>query len=388
MINITNKVECCGCGACEQICPFGSIKLEPDSEGFLYPQFIDNSCVNCGLCRGVCPCLKSQIGKTPILDYAAINLDDRIRESSSSGGIFGCLANHVLSNKGVVYGANFDVDYNVEHSYIEKSKHIKKFLGSKYIQSRTSNSFKEIKTFLDSGVLVMFTGTPCQVSGLKSFLRKDYNNLITVDFICHGVPSPGVWQKYIKEIARGKVINDVLFRDKVKGWNNFSLTISTDKESETYSQTFHDDPYMQLFLNNYILRPSCYACKFKCGCSGSDITLADFWHIENEIPDMFDDKGASAVLINTEKGIALFNDIKSNLRIRKVSHSIIVKNNKAWKDSYSAPINREKCFKMLRKKSVNTTFIYLLHPERLIHNKVKNKIKSIIKKTISSLHTT
>lgn len=330
MINITDKHNCCGCGACAQKCPKQCISLQEDNEGFLYPKVDTEICVNCGLCEKVCPVVNQNKPRKPIKVYAAINPNDEIRLNSSSGGIFTMLAERTIDEGGIVFGARFDEYWEVVHDYVETKEEIEAFRGSKYVQSSINNTYKQVEEFLKDGRKVLFSGTPCQIAGLNCFLRKDYTNLLTVDVACHGVPSPMVWREYLKELLESpqKVINNssiptplrekslissISFRDKSTGWKRYSLVIrqksylreymNMSLPSEIYlHETLDKNEYMQIFLNNLCLRPSCNSCPSKQGKSCSDITIADYWKYKEyeNIPD--DDKGVSLVLINSQKG--------------------------------------------------------------------------------------
>ena len=250
MIEIIDKKNCCGCSACAQICPRKCILMQEDDEGFLYPKVDKKSCIDCHLCERVCPVLNQSKPKKPLKVYASINKDENIRLCSSSGGIFTALAEKVIAEGGVVFGARFDDKWEVVHDYVETKEDLSKFRGSKYVQSRIENCYKEAEVFLKAGRIVLFSGTPCQIAGLILFLKKSYNNLLTVDFVCHGVPSPGVWRRYLKEeIARqcdrkntvlprpisekDTRVTGISFRDKALGWKKFSfaLVLSTTNGS-------------------------------------------------------------------------------------------------------------------------------------------------------------
>lgn len=309
MISIKDKSNCCGCGACASICPKHSITMTCDDEGFLYPNVDDDTCVNCGLCEKVCNELHPFDKCEPQHVLAAVNKNDDIRQKSSSGGIFYILAEKVIKEGGVVFGARFDENWQVKIDYTEDINGVLAFMGSKYVQARVENAYKEAKRFLVEGRKVLFSGTPCQVAGLHKFLRKSYSNLLTVDFICHGTPSPKVWDKYLKEVIKdGQRINSVEFRNKKYGWNSFSFNLRYNETDKTISMlsSFRQNLYMKAFLQDIILRPSCYACKVRGGSSQSDITIADFWGVNTIFPEMDDDKGTSLVFINTDKGKSAF----------------------------------------------------------------------------------
>lgn len=329
MINIVNKSFCCGCAACVQICPKKCISLTEDTEGFLYPRVDKTKCIDCGLCETVCPFLSESAEREPKAVYAVKNPNDDIRQESSSGGVFTLLAEKVINDGGVVFGVRFDEKWEVEFAYSETIDGLSAFRGSKYIQARVGNAFIDAEQFLKAGRKVLFSGTPCQVKGLLQYLRKDYENLLTVDFVCHGVPSPKVWRLYLKEeverIARqgddgkntvlsSKVmpnIKGINFRDKSSGWKKFSFALQLtealaegEQNSVLHTNKFYENPFMQAFLSDLILRPSCYMCPAKSGKSGSDITIGDFWGIEHIKPEIDDDKGLSLVMVHNENKIS------------------------------------------------------------------------------------
>lgn len=303
MIQIHDKTRCCGCAACVQRCPKECITLEEDTEGFLYPRVDTMRCVECGLCEQVCPVLHPGSSRQPQACYAAVHSDATVRCASSSGGVFTALAASVISSGGVVFGARFAADWSVEHACTETLEGLSAFQGSKYVQSRIGDTYRQAEAFLKQGRTVLFTGTPCQISGLRRYLRKDYDALLTMDFICHGVPSPLVWRRYLQAVrpdTSGSSPRGIYFRDKVLGWHRFSMTIRYDHAS--VSRPFLEDPYMRGFLANLFLRPSCYACRVKPCSSGADLTIGDFWGIELIRPDLDDDGGVSSILVHTPSG--------------------------------------------------------------------------------------
>lgn len=305
MILILDKAHCCGCSACASACPKQCITMIEDNEGFLYPKVNEGICINCGLCEKVCNMLHPYEGHEPKKVLAAINKHEEIRLKSSSGGIFHILAERTIRNGGVVFGARFDKNWQVVIDYAEDMEGVEAFMGSKYVQSRIEHAYIDVKRFLAEGRDVLFSGTPCQVAGLRKFLCKHYENLLTVDFICHGTPSPKVWRIYLNEVVnRSQVINSVEFRNKTKGWKNFSFKLRYNEEDNSISMLspFQQNHYMKAFLQDISLRPSCYSCKAKGGSSHSDITIADFWGINTIFPEMDDDKGTGLVFSNTEKG--------------------------------------------------------------------------------------
>lgn len=321
MIVINDKKLCCGCQACVQACPRKCISFKEDNEGFRYPVVDRINCIDCHLCEKVCPIINNkEIPKGPQKVIAAYNFNSKERSKSSSGGMFILLAKKVIEEKGVVFGAIFDKDWNVKHTYTETFDGLYPMLQSKYVQSYIGESYKEVKSFLKQGRKVLFCGTPCQVLGLKKFLRKDYINLLTVDFLCHGVPSPGVWKKYVKrellpltqstiEVKKHQsqktLISVIEFRNKCYyGWKKYGFVVrgikipKTDEKVILLSDNHFSNPYMQGFLSDVFLRPSCYECRCKNGKSRSDLTLGDFWCVEKVDKHIDDDKGLSLVLVN------------------------------------------------------------------------------------------
>lgn len=314
MIKIENKSLCCGCNACVQCCVKQCITMYEDEEGFLYPKVDETKCIDCGLCEKVCPVLNPNKSSKPIIVYAAKNYNEEIRMKSSSGGIFTLLAEFVLEKQGVVFGAKLNEEWEVIHDYTETFDGLEVFRGSKYLQSLIGDTYLKTESFLKQGKEVFFFGTPCQIAGLKKYLGKEYSNLLCVDLVCHGVPSPLVWRKYLHELCQNRKINksnikSIEFRNKDKGWSGFSLKI-TDNIGVTYRETLDDDLYLKGFLKDLYLRPSCYNCPSKSFSSESDITIADFWGIEHVLPNFADDKGISLVFINTEKGQYVFDKLE------------------------------------------------------------------------------
>ncbi|MGN1343319.1 MAG: Coenzyme F420 hydrogenase/dehydrogenase, beta subunit C-terminal domain, partial [Traorella sp.] len=274
--------------------------------------------------------------------YACINKNEEIRKESSSGGVFYELAKYIIEKKGVVFGARFNDEWEVVHDYCEKIQDINKFMGSKYSQSKIGNSFQLIKEFLNEGRLVLFIGTPCQVEGLNSFLGKEYENLVLVDFICHGVPSPLIWNSYLECMNKEK-ITKINFRNKEFGWTNFSLRIDYTNQDK-YVSLFKNDIYMKGFLKDIYLRPSCYSCSFRGMNKISDFTLGDFWGVKKIKPDMFDDKGISILILNSKKSEMIFESIKQFFIFEDVNTNDVIKHNKPLISSPKIPKQRKKFY--------------------------------------------
>lgn len=309
MIEIKDKKDCCGCHACATVCPKHCIAMCVDEEGFLYPSVRIDACVKCGLCEQVCPVIHQAHSRLPLKVYASMSKILKIRMRSSSGGLFTLLAETVIKQGGIVFGAKFDEDWNVVHAWTDTMEGITAFQGSKYVQSVIGTTFREAKTFLQQGRKVLFSGTPCQIAGLKRYLRKEYPQLLTVDIVCHGVPSPAVWQCYLNSLKdRMEKITRVSMRDKTEGWNHYRMEIHAGKRA-LYSGRAACNDYSRGYLANLFLRPSCHSCPARQGKSQSDITLGDFWGIHRFYP-MFDDhKGTGLVLINTQAGMNHYRQI-------------------------------------------------------------------------------
>ena len=293
--------------------------MKPDSEGFLYPQVDTAVCVDCGLCEKACPILNKRKSENTA-EYAcgAYVQDDALRECSSSGGVFSVLAREVLAQGGMITGAAFEEDLSVRHIVVDCEAELGRLRGSKYVQSRMEDTYKQIQSLLKQGRLVLFTGVACQVAGLKSYLGCEYENLYTVDVLCHGVPSPKVWKHYLAEQEKryGARVRTASFRDKRRGWKNFSMTLEFENGTD-YSEILAVDSYMRLFLANICLRPSCHSCRFKEFPRLSDLTIGDAWGIEKYMPELDDDRGTSVVLVNSEKGLTLWDTVSKDTVFRQ-----------------------------------------------------------------------
>ncbi len=324
MMNVT-KDTCTGCEACKSVCPKKCITMEKDKEGFYYPFIDENLCINCGLCEKVCIANKDYNNKSVKEKevYSAISKDNSSRARSSSGGVFTLLSRAVFEDDGVVFGAAFRGDWTVHHTYATNETELKKLQRSKYVGSHIDNTFVKAKEFLDAGKKVMFTGTLCQINGLKSFLQKDYENLFCVDVVCHGVPSESVWLWYLNEVTGGERITFISQRYKKPSWANYSTLIK------------HESKGLE---------------------RGSDLTIADFWGVKKVSPDMFDNKGTSVILVNSDKGKTLMNSIKDDMTFKEENINDVIKYN----PSIMAPVSyqevREKVLNdicSLKKKDLN-----------------------------------
>lgn len=387
MISINKKDNCCGCYACVNVCPKDCISMEEDSEGFNYPCVDKSKCVDCTLCEKVCPIINkdkvAQGSNEEDNTYVAYTKNATVRKNSSSGGMFTELAESVLKNNGVVFGCAFDDDFNAHHIMIDNISDLEKLRGSKYIQSQIESTYKEAERILKNGKLVLFSGVACQIAGLNSYLRKDYNNLITVDVLCHGVPSGKAWRKYIDDNQKrhNAKLNKYYFRNKDNGWKVFTVKqMYMDNQGE--SSPFNKDSFMQLFLGEVCLRPSCHNCRFKDIRRPSDITLGDCWGVQNYMPEMDDDKGTSVVIAHTKKGVNILNSVKNNLVIKKAKLDRALPPTADSRKSVLPHKNREIFFKQLNEgKSVDE--LAILVKDRFkkpnIIKRIKRKAKKIIK---------
>ena len=383
MIDIKEKSNCCGCQACFNKCPKNAIEMIQDEKGFKYPKINKEKCINCGLCDKVCPIINNKKIENKPKSYASINKDEKIRMQSTSGGIFTLLATAIIKKGGVVFGASFNNEFGVYHTYSEKIEDLKKFRGSKYLQSDIGKSYKKVKEFLDNGRYVLFTGTPCQIEGLINFLGKEYEKLYLQDIICHGVPSPKVWKKYkeYREKKANSKLKNMSFRSKeAEGWNKYHINMNFEN-GKNYDLLSYEDSYMQAFLKHLSLRESCTDCKFKKKNRLSDITLADFWGIKNIKPEMNDEKGTSLVIVNSEKGQALMEEIKDNMICEEVDFELAIKGNPSFIKNSEKNLKSDQFFSEIEKNDFEQVVNKYIPKVSLIQ-KTKRKIKKIIKKLI------
>ena len=345
MIDIRDKSKCCGCTACVSACPVQCIVMRRDRvEGFDYPVANPDLCVGCGKCESVCPVLNPAEESDPLKSYAARSIDDL--PASSSGGIFPKLASDFIQKGGKVYGAAFDEEFNVIHKEAGNQKELDGFKGSKYVQSELFSTFEDIRYDLESGTKVLFSGTPCQVAGLKAYIGEESEDLMTVDCACHGVPGPGLWTMYMKSLVkRHGEIRHIAFRDKTRSWFHYGFNVNGKVIP------YMDDPYMALFAQNMTLRPSCYDCPVRKGRSRSDLTLADLWNSAAVVPEMDDDRGVSLVCVNSEKGCKAFDDVIGTLDVREVDLQEAMKNNGGFAGHVAIPEKREEFFKGIHSAS-------------------------------------
>lgn len=382
MIEIKEKEYCCGCGACAQTCPVHCIEMAEDQEGFLYPQCNKELCVNCKLCVDVCPIINKSVETDEIKGcYACYSCNDTIRANSSSGGLFSLLAVEILEDGGIVYGAAFDSDFTVHHIRIDQLDQLSAIQKSKYLQSRIEDTFEFTKKDLLDGRRVLYSGTACQIEGLKKYLGQEYDNLITVDILCHGTPSPMVWKQYLSSlnVKSPRRIIDVNFRNKELGWKNYSLKICYDS-GEYYAISHHKDTFMSLFLSDVILRPCCYNCRFKDMSRASDITLGDAWGIRNLIPEMDDDNGTSLFLVHTDKGEVFFQKIRSRIRVETIELNQILPPGADSRVSVKKHPKREAFFERIWKHDIEAFNWWEGYRKRKrLKDRLVGKIRTILK---------
>lgn len=321
---------CCGCGACINICPVDAITMRDDEYGFRYPYVNADLCITCKKCEKVCDFVKTEnVGMSPLKAYAAVHKDFSVLNKSSSGGVFSALVEYVLSQNGAVCGCIFDESLNAIHVCVEEEKDIISMRKSKYLQSDIGFIYREVKGRLDNQQLVLFTGTPCQVAAVKSFLApKKYDNLLTMDLICHGVPSQQMFNKYLEYLEqkyRTKIIG-FDFRSKRYGWQRYS-TEFTDYRKKTKNLGKFNEFYMPAFTGGNIVRPSCFSCKYACKERVGDITAGDFWGQEKSHLSLDAKKGLSLCIINTQKAIDLLPELKKRLHLEEVDYNVAATGN-------------------------------------------------------------
>ena len=374
MIDITEKQNCCGCSACAQSCPRNCISMFEDEEGFLYPTVDKFKCISCNLCEKVCPVINQGKSKVPLKVYASKNKDGHVRRASSSGGVFSLLVEACIDDGGCIFGAHFNDDFEVVHGFAETLDDAERFRGSKYVQSTTTECFSRVRKYLKLGRKVLFSGTPCQVAGLHLYLRKKYDNLLTVEVVCHGVPSPKLWREYLShlDISKDK-IKTILFKDKSSGWRGYSFSIVGKDGSSLFLEKADRNKYMMAFFQNLSLRPSCYNCPAKGGKSNADITLADYWGIENLSHDFNDNIGVSMVCCNTDKGLEVIDKVSSSMNMIETDYEKSVPFNLSIVKSTLEPEGREEFWKKYSDDGVNALL------------SLKNDRPSIIKRIINRI---
>ncbi|NLD93698.1 MAG: 4Fe-4S dicluster domain-containing protein [Fibrobacter sp.] len=327
MVEICSKGDCVACGACVVACPKKCISMVYDQEGFLYPNINQSDCIDCGLCRKVCLIsgMQEKSNNKP-LTFACVHRNKDIRMQSSSGGSFSAFAEQIINENGIVFGAQFNSEWEVVHASVDNLIDLEKLKGSKYVQSKMGEIYFNVQSYLKNNKKVLFSGTPCQIAGLKKFLRREYENLITIDLVCHGVPSPQIFKLYLLEhtskIKKFSKIEKISFRDKRNGWKNYSFYLKSQLKNGKFFETCESNKrnlYMRGYLENLLVRPSCYNCPTKGFSAGSDITIGDFWGVENILPRLSDNNGVSVIFITSDKGKKLFELVKKQMMVVQIS---------------------------------------------------------------------
>lgn len=384
--NTGKKEECCGCRACANICPKDAIVMKMDDEGFFYPQKNDK-CINCGLCEKACPynpinlrIRDNNLNQEYPIAFAAYGEKERI--GSSSGGIFYSIAKRVLSENGIVYGAAFDEELQLHHVSAISEEELQNLRGSKYIQSDIGCVFKEIKLNLETNKYVLFVGTPCQVAGLKSYLNKKYEKLLLIDLICHGVPNQWLFNEHIKYLenkSKLKLIN-YQFRDN-EGWGGCEIcnfTNQTGTLNKTVKlPTYELSPYLYSFMYAFTYRYSCYECPFSKIPRQGDITLGDFWGIQKIFPKMDYSKGISSIVINTSKGLKIWDVIKDSLVYKKSDWETVALNNKNLIEHTSKPEIRDGVYQMIKERGYSSIASNEFKSSQYMKAYIKSYIKRI-----------
>lgn len=367
---------CTGCTACCVVCPVSAITVQEDEFGAKYPKIDETKCVQCSLCEKTCPVLQIEQGNASpasVLNVYAIQAEDeQLRRESSSGGLFSLLAKHVLSENGVVVGCTMTEDCSAaQHVIVENEADLALLRGSKYVQSDLGDVLKKTIALVKAGRKVLFSGTPCQVAGLHYALgKKKYDNLWTVDFICHGVPVPFAWKKYLHdhECKQGAKARKVFFRDKMNGWRTYTLVVEFENGAK-YTSKVTEDLYLRGFINNAYLRSSCYHCKAKGDSYFSDITIADFWGVDKHVPNFNDNRGTSLAIIHTEKAAKVLNAISAQLRKVEIDAKDALANNPSYVSSVPYNPLRKRIMREIKKQPLSKVI------ERYYSIKLSSKLR-------------
>lgn len=374
MDKITDK--CTGCRTCEKVCPKACISMKEDSEGFLVPDIDNEQCVNCGLCKSKCPQNKTIVQSFRKKVYAAKAKSESVLMSSSSGGIFYVFAKHTIERGGVVFGAVYRDDFSVAHIKAETLDEIKSMQGSKYVQSNTADTYVECEEYLKSGKLVLYTGTPCQIAGLKSYLKNSYDNLLTIEIICHGVPSGKLFKKYIEWLSVKQKCAVERYKFRSKGYRDWGVDyyyyyyLKNGKSGYAESIT---DPYYSNFLIGKTYRESCYECKYASENRAADLTIGDYWGIEKFHPDFYDKRGVSVIIVNSAAGDEYFNYVSNEIEYISSTYENAAHSNKNLFEPTKRPNERNYIYKEIDNLPLKVYFAkYYRIPFKI-------KLKKIIK---------
>lgn len=371
------KSKCNGCGTCKLLCPTQAITMQEDAEGFLYPVIDKSKCIKCDKCKRVCSNFNNKKEENEKA-YVAINHSKQQLEKSSSGGMFYILAEYVIQNGGEVCGVTYNEKIEAVHEFADTLEKCRKFCGSKYVRSNLQDTYEQTKHFLKEDRYVLFTGTACQLNGLKSFLGKEYEKLILCDILCHGNPSPKVFKMYIKNLEKNKKdkVKAVHFRSKENGWRNQTPIIEYENGGKE-----EEGSYFDAFVGELMQRPSCYECPFASKRRISDFTIADFWGIEKVIPELKSTEGVSLLTVNSDKGYQIFDEIKRKMYYQEVDYKVAASYNHYHNEK--AHLKRRKFFDRIEKEIINENNIIesmRKYSKKPLYRRVVGKIKRIIHK--------
>lgn len=391
MIDIKRKEDCVGCGACHDVCPADAIYWITDIEGFWYPKVEVSKCINCGLCEKVCPVIHSDIlnetnnsNPTPIV-LASYNSNEEVRRQSTSGGIFSALAEKWLDEGGYIGGAVWTEEFGVRHILSNKKEDLSRIMGSKYLQSDMTGIFNDVKLLLDKGEKVLICGCPCQMAGLRRFIRKEYDNLLLVDFICCSINSPKLFKEYIKDLENQYGSPMIYYHPKNKeygGWHNFAFKARFENGS-IYHRNRTEDDFTNCFIGTHLAaRPSCFECHFKKIPRVSDITIGDFWGIENIDPEWDSPDGVSVVLLNNDKGQSYYKSLGESVVSKKESLQDAVKGNAHLiRSLYPSQLDRNAFYETLDTRG----FRYAMDKYGRVHHTLTARIKRLLQRIISRI---
>lgn len=367
MPRLAEKKKCTGCFACVNSCNFGALTICEDNEGFLYPMCNPDVCVECGVCGKVCPEFETPVCSGVLEAYCGHSLSTADRERSSSGGIFLALSRFLIRKGYLIAAAKYEGD-RVVHCVCSDAGELEKFAGSKYVQSDISSCIERIGALLKSGMKVAVFGTPCQINGVRNRFRNN-ENLLLIDFVCHGVPSPKLFKKYLLEMEKRfeSEINDVNMRDKTSGWHRYSIKITFNNNTVTIADHAEDD-FFKIYASNYPLRPSCYSCRHRGVNRASSLTMGDFWGIGGSFVQD-DDRGTSIILANDKKGCTLLRVCSGCLELHSLSLEDAVRNNPSYSASAKRPMKRRSFFKEMNRltvKELASKYAKLSFPRRAL----------------------
>jgi len=382
-IVVTNKASCTGCRACEQLCPAKCIEMKEDEEGFIYPHIDETKCINCGLCKMQCPQLKTERMNHEKEVFAVKAKDKQVAHKSTSAGVAYLLSKKTIEENGIVYGCAYNEKLEPNQIRVTNKQDLEKLRGSKYVFSNTLDTFTKAKKDLEEGKKVLYIGTPCQIAGLYAFLRKEYENLLTIDIVCHGVPSTKLFKKYIEyleEKYKAKIEN-YEFRNKDKAiWGEFFAKVTMQNNKVKYINA-DEDPYYSNFLKGTIYRECCYECKYADMNRVGDITLADFWGIEKENIHFYEKEGVSLVIVNTSKGKRNFEEIKNDIDWEKHTEEQASRRN----GNLSHPTKRTEQRNKIYTRIDELPAKQFMKENMKIQGRVKKKIKRMIPKNIKKM---